>query len=173
LFNLKRIDEGLAHYDRRIAAAKGDSTKRLRLIGMKAQMVVSHEGPIEKTVQACVEFREAAEPKSEPWWTASHLLAREYQCAGQHQKAIELLEELLAIDKQPVKTFAPGCSLAAAESYIALGQMDRAKAHIGDAKKAAAALARSGQKMDRDVAAYLERRIPELEKRMSNAKTKQ
>ena len=60
------------------------------------------------------------------------------------QKALDVLDELLAIAKQPGKTFLPGCSLTAAESCISLGQIDRAKAHLGDAKKAAAALARSG-----------------------------
>ncbi len=164
LFNLKRIDEGLAQYDRRIAEAKGDSKKRLRLMRGRADMVVAHEGPIEITIPACLDFREAADPKSENWLYASHLLVGEYQRAAQHQKAINLLEEVLAIERYPAYL------LTAAESYIALGMIERAKVYIGDAKKAAAL--RSERNMER-VVAFLERRIAELEKRTSSPKTKQ
>lgn len=167
LFNLKHYEEGLALYDRRIEAAKGDAKKRLKLLDWKAQMSFSHKLPTQQTIPLCLEYRRATEPRSERWQTASYFLAAEYRRAGQHQEAIKVLEEVLAIERQP------GTWLSAAESYLALGQVERAKAYIGDAKKSAAALKLSERKMDRDIAANLERRIADLEKRLGSPQAKQ
>jgi hypothetical protein len=130
-------------------------------------MIVSHRGPTDKAVQACLDYRQAAKPKSEHWWTASLLLAEEYQRAARHQEALKVLDDMLALDKLPAN------ALTAAESHIALGQLDRAKALIDDARQAVPGLRRSEQKMDRDVATFLERRVAELEKKMNGLRTKE
>src|SRR5262249_9645950 len=51
LHNLKRIDELVAHYDQRIAAAKDDRKNRLGLLKAKAEWLGYHNRP-EQTVAA-------------------------------------------------------------------------------------------------------------------------
>jgi thioredoxin-related protein/tetratricopeptide (TPR) repeat protein len=165
LFNLKRTDEGLALYDQQIAATK--SKTRLKWIGEKAGMIVAHGGTAKQTIPACLEYRLAAEDKSEHWRTASLLLGSEYQRAGQHQDAIKVFEEMLVVEKQP------GTLLYVAESYIALGQVERAKRYIGDIKRATEELAISAVKQDQEIATYLRQRITELDKKTSGPKSKE
>jgi thioredoxin-related protein len=167
LFNLERIDEGIALYDREIVAASGNLKERRRLLWWKAELMVTHRAPTDKGIQACLEYRQACALKSDEWWTASYLLAREYQAAGQYQQELKLLDELIATEKRP------WCLLMASESHLALGQAEQAKAQIVHAKKAVAALARSEKKTDRDAAAHFEPRIAALEKRIIGVETKQ
>src|SRR5207245_2083328 len=64
LHNLGRIDDLLAHYDRRIAAARVDTRKTLALLRDKAQWISYHNRP-EQVQAAWRAYRAAAKPGTE------------------------------------------------------------------------------------------------------------
>jgi thioredoxin-related protein len=141
LHNLERVDELLAHYNDRIAAAKNDATKRLSLLRAKADIIRYHNRP-EETLAAWRAYREATKPGSEDWLSATQGLAGELRKAGQHRAALKLTSEYLAVNK------AAWVMLDAAESHIALGENDQARDMIGQAEAASRALKDSKNELD-------------------------
>lgn len=155
LFNLGRIDEGLAHYDRQIEAADGNPKKQLRLLGSKAQMILNRDR-LRQSIDAWRAYREATKAGTEDWLDATALLARQYQKAGEHRRALELFGKFLELDKYS------GIMLDAAESHIALGQHEQARIMIGQAQSAIGPLKRSARKSEKEEAARAEKRIDGL-----------
>jgi tetratricopeptide (TPR) repeat protein len=155
LFNTGRIDDGIASYDRRIAAAKDDPKKRLRLLGWKAQMARDRDRPVE-TMQACRAYRDAAEHGTDTWCTATFLLASELQRAGEHRAALKLFSEYWTVDQEP------SILLDAAESRIALGENAEAEALFDQIQARANTLKQSTRYSDKETAGHLEQRIKDI-----------
>src|SRR5262249_47441364 len=150
-----RIDELLAHYDRRIAAARGDSRKTLALLRDKAQWI-SHDNRPELAQAAWRGYRAAAKPRSEDWLAATQCLAEQLRKAGQHRAALELLDESLKVDR------AIGFLLAAAESHLALGENEPARACLNEVEVAARPLEGSHNELDARGFAFIQRRLKAL-----------
>jgi RNA polymerase sigma factor (sigma-70 family) len=169
LHNLKRVDELVAHYDRRIAAAKDDPRKRLDLLSHKAEWLGYHSRT-EQTLAAWRAYREAAKPGSEHWLSATAGLAHELRKAGRHRAALELVSDYLARSKAPFSLL-----LDATESHIALGEMDGARAMIGQAEAASRDLRKSTNKSEVRMLASLDRvdeRLKNLRKLLDTKKPK-
>jgi len=164
LFNLGRIDEGLANYDRRIAAAQDNPKKRLDLLGSKAEMIRGRDRP-EQAMEALRAYREATKPGSEDWLRATSFLADELRQGGQHRAALKLVSEYLAVDK------AVGIILDAAESHIALGENEPARAMIAQAEAASSNLKESTREVDIKIAAFIEKRIKSLRMKLEMKKS--
>jgi thioredoxin-related protein len=165
LHNLGRVDELLAHYDRRIAAAKGDFKKHLGLLSAKANWLGYHNRP-EQTVAAWRAYREAAKPGSGDWLSATAGLANELRKAGQHRAALKLVSAYLAIDKT-----APWLMLDAAESHIALGERDKARALIRQVEAASLDLKKSTNQSDVKIWARIDERMKSLRKQLDTKKS--
>jgi thioredoxin-related protein len=159
LNNLGRVDELLAHHDRRIAAAREDRKKRLELLRSKAEMLGYHKRS-EQTIAAWRAYREAAKPGSEDWLQATAGLAGALRKTGSHRAALKLVSEYLAIDK------AAWLMLDAAESHIALGENDQARAMIGQAETASRALEKSTSELDGKILAVIRKRTQSLRKQL-------
>jgi thioredoxin-related protein len=131
LFNLGRIDEGAAQFDRRIHDAQASPQKRLRLLDRKADML-NREGvqPAVK-INAYREYREATQPNSDDWFRATWQLALVLQKTGDHHGALQLQREYLQADPKSSMIM-----LDAAVSHLALGENEAARALIRDAEKA-------------------------------------
>jgi thioredoxin-related protein len=163
LHNLKRVDELVAVYERRIAAAKDDPKKRLALLKAKAQWLGYHNRP-ELTVAAWRACREAAKLGSEDWLTATASLAQELRKAGQHRAALKLVSDYLAINKSA------WLMLDAAESHLALGEKDQARAMIRQAQAASADLRKSTNKLEIEAVARIDERIRILQEQLDTKK---
>jgi thioredoxin-related protein len=155
LHNLGRIDELLAHYERRIAAARGDARKTLTLLREKAQWI-SHDDRPEQAQAAWRAYRAAAKPGSEAWLEATEGLAKELRKAGQHRAALELLGECLKANK------AGDVLLDAAESHLALGEKEQAQACLNKVEAAARSLENSRNALDAGLFAAIQRRLRSL-----------
>jgi thioredoxin-related protein len=160
LFNLLRIDEALSHCDRRIADARDNPTKRRRLLWWKAQMIMGRDRP-EQAIAAGREFRDVESRGTERWQTATSLLARELRKARQHKEALTLVNEVLEIDKSAWSM------LDAAESYLALGEKEKADALIRQAEAAAEPFKKSERQSEKDIAARIQKRIETLRGQMA------
>jgi thioredoxin-related protein len=169
LHNLKRIDELVAHYDTRIAAAKDDLKKRLGLLSAKAGWLVYHDRP-EQTVAAWRAYREAAKPGSADWLSATAGLAQELRKGGEHRAALKLVSDYLTIDKAPLWLM-----LDAAESHIALGEFDQARAMMREVEAASAALRKSTNKSNARMLAsidHIDERMTSLRKQLDKKNPK-
>ncbi|WP_081596177.1 thioredoxin family protein [Rhodopirellula baltica] len=123
LFRLDRVEEAVEHYDQRIADAGEDQEKRLRLLYWKAQMLHGRD-PVSVPVEAWQRYLDEVEHGSDKWLTATVLLAREFQRAGSHEKALPLLEEYLKVESNS------WVMLDAAASHLALGNHKRCREYI-------------------------------------------
>jgi thioredoxin-related protein len=155
LNNLGRAEDLLAHYDRRIAAARGDARKSLALLRDKAQMISYRNRP-EQVQAAWRAYRAAARPGSEEWLEATQDLAKQLRKAGQHQAALKLVEEYLKISK------APGALLDAAESHLALGEQEQAQVCLNEAEAAARPLKSSRNEFDVRIFTAIQHRVKAL-----------
>jgi hypothetical protein len=166
LHNLKRVDELVALLDRRIAAAKDDLNKRLGLLRDKATWLGYHNRP-EQRVAAWRAYRAAAKRGSEDWLSATAGLAHELRKAGQHRAALDLVSDYLASKKA-----ASWLMLDAAESHIALGENDQARAMISKAEAASADLRKSTNKPDVRALARIDKRMKSLREQLDTKKPK-
>jgi thioredoxin-related protein len=159
LHNLNRVEELVAAYERRIAAAKDNPKKRLGLLKAKAEWLGYHGRP-ELTVAAWRECREAAKVGSDDWLTATAYLAQELRKAGQHRDALKVVSDYLASNKSA------WLMLDAAESQLALGDTEQASAMIRQAQAASAALRKSTNKLDIDAVARIDERVRTLREQL-------
>ena len=155
LHNLGRIDDLLAHYDRRIAAARGDNRKSLALLRGKAQWIFYYDRP-EQAQAAWRAYRATAKPGSEDWLEATQGLAEQLRKAGRHRAALELLDECLKVDR------AAGLLLDAAESHVALGEKEQAQACLNEVEAATRPLESSHNELDARTFAAIQRRLKAL-----------
>jgi tetratricopeptide (TPR) repeat protein len=156
LNNLGRAEDLLAHYDRRIAAARGDTRKTLTLLRDKAQWISYHNRP-EQAQAAWRAYRAAARPGSaEECLEATQGLAAQLRKAGQHRAALELLDECLKVNRME------GLLLDAAESHLALGEKEQAQACLNEAEAAARPLEGSRSELDARTFAAIQRRLKAL-----------
>jgi thioredoxin-related protein len=155
LHNLGRVDDLLAHYDRRIAAARGDSRKSLALLRDKAPWISRHDRP-EQAQAAWRAYRAAARPGSEDWLNATQGLAEQLRKAGRHRAALELLGEGLKVKEWE------GLLLDAAESHLALGEKEQAQACLNKVEAAARPLEGSRNELDARFFAAIQRRLKAL-----------
>jgi len=165
LFQLGRIDEGLARFDQRIAAADEDPKERLRLLSSKAQMTMSalrKRGRLEESIAIWRAYQEATEKGTVHWLTTTALLAHQLQQAGRHEDALRLLKQCLEEDERNEVLL-----LDAAESHIALGNDEQAKKRIAEARSIVHELARSERVSEQEQAEALEDRIQGLLQRLS------
>ena len=158
LNNLGRAEDLLAHYDRRLSAARGDARKTLALLRERAQMISYHDRP-EQVQAAWRAYRAAASPASEEWLEATQGLARALHKAGRHRAALELLDEYLKVNK------AAGALLDAAESHLALGEQQRAQVRLDEAEAAARPLKGSRNELDARIFAAIQHRLKALRAR--------
>jgi thioredoxin-related protein len=140
LFNTGRVEEAVSQMDRRMQEVGLPSAKRLRLLGWKAQMLLSHYKmpgvTREARYKAWIEFRQAAPPKSDDWSTATALLGRQYMLDGDFRQALPLIDELLKVTPDSAWIL-----LDAAECEIGLGHKDTAREKIRAAEKSLPAYA--------------------------------
>lgn len=155
LHNLGRVDELLAHYDRRMAAARGDSRKSLALLRDEARWISYHNRP-EQAQAAWRGYRTAARPGSEDWLDATQGLAEQLRKAGRHRAALELLDECLKVNE------VAGLLLDAAESHLALGEKEQAQACLNKAEAAARPLEGSRNELDARTFAVIQCRLKAL-----------
>jgi len=164
LFCLDRVEEGLAHYDRRIAAAEDSPQRRLYLLGWKAQMVINRD-PVLQSIEACQEYRNATQHGTSDWREATGFLAQELLRAERHEESLTLVNALLREDRNT------WLLLAAAESYIALGKHAEANRAIEDARSMNHELANSARQSEREQHDAVATRIDELMQKMSEQDT--
>jgi tetratricopeptide (TPR) repeat protein len=167
LFNLGRIDEGLSHYDRRIAAARNNPEKRRRLLWWKAQLILNR-GRGEQAIAAWRDFRDAEPRETRRWQTATSLLARELRKADKHQEALELVNQVLEIDKSKEPNLEIAWSMIdAAESLVALGQREKAGDMIHWASTVSTQFKDSERESEKDLAFRLQKRIETLRQQIA------
>lgn len=133
LFNCGRVREGVAQFDRRIHDAQSSPAKRMHVIRMKANLLISHrQSPgvsREERYRAWQDYRAAAVPKSDDWSTATALLGRQYMLDGDYRDALPLLHEFLEVEPDNAWVL-----LDLAETNIGLGKKDEARAQIAAAE---------------------------------------
>ncbi len=93
LVNSGKLDEYLSQWARRFADAGDDAERRLKLLRERAGYLRG-KADVARSITAWQEFRDAAEPKSEEWQTATYFLGHESARAGDHGHAIALWDEL-------------------------------------------------------------------------------
>ena len=132
LSRLDRLDEMSAGFDDLIAKAGDNTQRRIRLLGRKAQHLLSH-GTLEQNVEAWQAYRSAAEPGSEHWLSGTQMLKRVLVKNGHHAEAIEVVKEIVA-------RHADDCGdwITLAECQRALGLIDEAQKSLAEAEKKAA-----------------------------------
>jgi hypothetical protein len=135
LFNLNRIEEGTACYDRQIAGAVDHPAERLRLLESKAQMLLSHVEP-PRGISACRQFRLATEPKSEAWKRATAMLALELARNAEHDEAIALREELVENEQGSQSAEVSRLLAEIARSQQAMGRLVESRKSLERAEKA-------------------------------------
>ncbi len=138
LFNLDRVDEGVACFDRQLRDAVDDPAQRLQLLGAKALLVVDHVEPAQG-IEACRDFRQAAPPRSAAWATATACVALELARDGQHRESIVLRRELLAYHGHAQPARRAGLLIEIAKSQQALKLFDSARASLDTAEAALSA----------------------------------
>jgi len=162
LSNLGRIDELVAHYDRRIAAARGDTRKSLALLLDKAQWISHHNRP-EQAQAAWRDYLAAVRPGSEEWLNATGGLAEQLRKAGRHRAALQLADEFLKVNKENCWVL-----LDAAESHLALGEKEQAQACLNEAEAAARPLKGSHDEGDARFFARIQRRLKALREQVNS-----
>jgi thioredoxin-related protein len=160
LFNLGRIDEGAAEFDRRIHDAQGSPQKRLRLLGRKADMLNRKGVQPAVKIKAYREYREASPTKTDEWLIATWQLALLLQKSGDHRQALQLHGEYLKVDPKDAWIM-----LDAAVSHLALGENDAARALVRNAEKALPE--KPERQSDKDFAKRVRTRIAGLQERLA------
>ena len=130
LFKLGKIDEGLAHFDKLIAAAEGNPKKQLRILEYKSQMILTHRhhGHLQQSIEVWQTYQQATRKGTDDWLTATVLLSRQLRQAGQHKEALRLINEVLEEERDE------WLLLDAAEIHIAMGNDAQAKKLIDEAR---------------------------------------
>ncbi|HVU86232.1 MAG TPA: thioredoxin family protein [Pirellulales bacterium] len=157
LVNAGTLDEYSNQWARRYADA-GDDAERLKLLSERANYF--HGTPdVGRSISAWQEFRNAAEPNSEPWQTATLFLGQESARAGDHARAIALLTELWELFQ---KGDVPGTHvlLRIVEAQQAAGDREAARASLAKAEISLAAEAK--QLDDPRVLDHLKSRLAKL-----------
>ena len=102
LINAGHIGETVAQCDRRIRETPASSAKRLHVIRLKANLLISHRNSPAvsraERYRAWMEYRAAAVPKSDDWSTATALLGRQYMLDGEYRDALPFLQEFLKVE---------------------------------------------------------------------------
>ena len=134
LWNSGRVAEALAQHDRRIREAQNPK-KRLQRLANKAQMLLSHRkepgvSPHE-SIKVWREYRQAVEPNTEDWLTATKFLALQLQWQGQYREALNLHRDFIKAEPTDLRA-----RLFAAECHIALGENETARQLIREVQKA-------------------------------------
>ena len=170
LFNLKRIDEGIASYDRRIADAVDHPDERVSLLHAKFLMLRNRGVPV-LSRKACRDYRAALNPSSVDWENATNLLAEELKSAGRYREALAVREELLKHyrearkllgDKPDVAQRIAGQLIAVAESQQTLGMNDEARQSLEEAERL---IPPPGERhADKEAVLTLRKRLAELRK---------
>ncbi len=138
LFNLDRVDEGIACFERQLRDAVDDPARRVQLLEAKALLVVDHVEPAHG-IDACRAFRLAVAPRSAQWATATACLALELARDGQHRESIVLRRQLLAYHGHAQPARRAGLLIEIAQSQQALQLFDQAHASLDAAEAALSA----------------------------------
>jgi tetratricopeptide (TPR) repeat protein/thioredoxin-related protein len=159
LFRLGRVDEGIAIWDRLIAAAD-TSVKRVRRLEWKASMIPikTHRELKMAAWRAC---RAEARRGSDEWLTATHFLADDARKAGRPREALALFREEFNADPSV------GTVTEIAECHIDLGEPTKAREWIAKAEADAATLKASARQSDQQQAERVEKRIKALRARLN------
>jgi len=161
LFRLKRFDEGIAHFERRLREAGSDKEKRLKLLAWKVQLMLRHT-PVEKSIEACQRYRNATKHGTDDWLQATYLLALELRRAERHLQALTVINEFLAEDRTSYQL------LDAAESLIALKRDQEAAELIEEARSLSQPLKTSPRKSELDEFQSLTEKMETLTRSMSD-----
>lgn len=161
LFRLNRIDEGIAHFDRRLRDAGSDKEKRLKLLAWKVQLMLRRT-PVEKSIEACQSYRNETKRGTEDWMQATYFLALELRRAGRHIQALKVINEFLQEERSPNQL------LDAAESLIALKRHTEAAELLEEVRPQIQSLKTSHLKWEVDQSQHLSERMQKLTKSMSN-----
>jgi tetratricopeptide (TPR) repeat protein len=158
LFNLGRVEEGIAVFDRRIANAD-TLDKRVRRMNWKASLIPSttHRDLKIAAWRVC---RDAAPRGGEEWLNATYFLADETRKAGRPRDALALFHEYLAVERSAwVMTYV-------AECHMDLGTLDQAREWIDRAEAEASKLKTSPRQGEQQTAARVEARVKQLRERL-------
>jgi thioredoxin-related protein len=158
LFNLGRVEEAVAVFDRRIANAD-TLDKRVRRMNWKASLIPSktHRDLKLAAWRAC---RDAAPRGGEEWLEATYFLADEMRKAGRPRDALALFHESLAVERSA------GLMTHIAECHLDLGESDQAREWIDRAEAEAAKLKASPRQGEQQAAARVEARVKQLRERL-------
>ncbi|MCI0333605.1 MAG: thioredoxin family protein [Planctomycetes bacterium] len=178
LVSLKRGQEVIVHYDRRIEASAADSKRKLKLLYRKAQSL-DQLGISPETIDAWKAHRDFAEPRTNEWLTGTVFLARALKRSGENDQAVSLFNQILATlaEAKDGKVelrwpWAPDrgqfIMLDAAECHIALLQLSDARKLIDQAAADIEMLRRSPHADDNERAEQLQIRVTELRSKIGN-----
>jgi thioredoxin-related protein len=159
LFRLGRADEGIALWDRLIAAADSLET-RIRRLDWKAQMIPLKTHHDQK-MTAWQALRDAAPRGGDEWVNATYQLADDARKAGRPKKALALFHEELAAEASA------WTMTQIAECHIDLGEPAKAREWLDRAEGDTAKLKSSPRQGDRQQADQAEKRIKELREKLS------
>ncbi|MFN7733105.1 MAG: thioredoxin family protein [Pirellula sp.] len=162
LFQLERVREGVEHFNRRIAEASEDYSKRIRLRKWKAQMLLDRD-PVSDSIAAFEEYRKDSRRGTDDWFRATWLLARELRRGNDHSGTLKVLEEGLEVSRLS------WLLVDAAESQLALGKLDSCLQSIEEAEKINRKLQNSERQSDRKEFEAGRSRIDDLKQRLMAA----
>lgn len=161
LVKLGRVDEAIAVYDSRIAAAEqaGDLEEKLWLLDWKSQMMLQTDR-LEETLAVARECRELAEHGSEIWLTATYLLGIKLRQAERYDEALRMSMEQYNADPQ-------GLVMAhIAESHVGLGHDAEARNWIELAEREMTKLRESPRIGDHDFAEIISAVVAPLREKL-------
>lgn len=141
LVNSGRMEDYLTQWSRRFADAGGDGKQRLQLLRERASHLRGTPD-MAQSLEAWQEFRDAAEPNSEEWQTATLFLGKELARSGDHGQAVALLTELWDLYQSGDPPGGTHVLLAIVEAQQAAGNRDAARASLAQAETSLAAEAK-------------------------------
>jgi thioredoxin-related protein len=162
LFRLGRVEEGVAVWDRCIAAADTPE-KRVRRLDWKAQMIPlkTHRELKMAAWRAC---RGEAPRGSDKWLLATYFLAEDARKAGKPREALVLFHEELDFDHSD------WTMTQIVECHLDLGESEKAREWLDKAEIEAARSKSSPREGDKQAAIRVETRVKELRARLKSEK---
>jgi hypothetical protein len=179
LVAMDRIDDAAARYDQRIAAA-ATPRHRVSLLSDKASMLGRHDR-LSESLEVWQVCRDAAEPESLDWLSTTAWYARARQQAGHHAEAVALFDAIFLTYQRAregkVKLpwpFEPNggqfIMLEAAQSWLELGDLQRAYALVDEAESAIPRLESSTRADEREQAARIKTNVSSMREKLSAAR---
>ena len=166
LFRLDRIDEMLAHFDRRLEEAKNNVSVRRRLLLIRSSQM-QQQNPASRNIKLDREFLREVEVDSFHWLSASGFLANSFKRDGQYKEALRVYEPI--IGKEQGNGEDASALIESAGCQIELGELDAAKKLLTQAKKRLEILKAKTDRRSKMLVEFASSRMKEVTQRLSEA----